>query len=500
MDTVPKIVRERLQAAPQPEQHPDANLLTAFAEKSLTQREQAQILDHLALCADCREIVALALPEADSLKVAVAARAAAALATPVTYARAQRPRWQMLSWAALAACVLVVGGVIIRNNQKKTATPVAVTAQQEPAIVAQQTTQESRAEGSVDKAQNPITKLEKETTAREASSAVGARKFDDLLARDTQKKTVFGGGIDIRNGVPATSSFVKAAPAPAPPAPSIVVDAAAPPVAVGAPLQQNVSNLPTNGRNVFDLQASAKEKDADKNRNQIADAKAPLAYQTSQSVEVSGATPVVLNENVASVNENVTVETSPAKPSSQQNSAGLLKVSPGVAQEQKTQASAAGGVGQAANSLATRQENYAEADRAHLRSFVRFPDPRWSLSQDGKLMRSDNLGEVWQSVSVADVVFRAICVRGSDIWVGGIAGALYYSADKGSTWQQIKPTANGHVLTDDIATIDFTDEQHGTLVTLNSQVWTTPDGGKSWQTAHPVKVSESQGNKKHDKK
>src|SRR5262249_22938184 len=114
MEQVPKIVRDRLQATAKPEIHPDANLLTAFAEKSLNTREQAEILDHLPVCADCRKIVSLSLPEQESLKMA-----AAAPAVPASYAvRSQRPRWQMMSWVALTACVLVVGGVVIRNKYR----------------------------------------------------------------------------------------------------------------------------------------------------------------------------------------------------------------------------------------------------------------------------------------------------------------------------------------------------------------------------------------------
>ena len=57
MQDVPKIVVKRLQS-PAVEPHPDADLLTAFAEKSLSGRERESVLQHLARCGDCREIVA----------------------------------------------------------------------------------------------------------------------------------------------------------------------------------------------------------------------------------------------------------------------------------------------------------------------------------------------------------------------------------------------------------------------------------------------------------
>lgn len=43
-------------------EHPDADLLSAFAENALPAHEREPLLLHLATCADCRQIVALSLP------------------------------------------------------------------------------------------------------------------------------------------------------------------------------------------------------------------------------------------------------------------------------------------------------------------------------------------------------------------------------------------------------------------------------------------------------
>jgi len=61
MTELPNVVRERLKAAPAG-LHPDPNLLTAFAEQALSDRERTQVLDHLSRCADCRDVVVLATP------------------------------------------------------------------------------------------------------------------------------------------------------------------------------------------------------------------------------------------------------------------------------------------------------------------------------------------------------------------------------------------------------------------------------------------------------
>ena len=113
---------------------------------------------------------------------------------------------------------------------------------------------------------------------------------------------------------------------------------------------------------------------------------------------------------------------------------------------------------------------------------MRSATPRWQLSPEGKLVKSNDLGKTWQTVSVADkVVFRALCVTGQEVWVGGTQGNLFYSSDSGQQWEQVKPTTNGQTLTADIATIEFKDPQHGKLTTTDHQTWITSDGGHAWQ-------------------
>ena len=65
MQQAPRIVVERLKAEMPAANHPDADMLTAFAEKSLPKLDRGIVLEHLALCSECREIVALAAPEPD---------------------------------------------------------------------------------------------------------------------------------------------------------------------------------------------------------------------------------------------------------------------------------------------------------------------------------------------------------------------------------------------------------------------------------------------------
>ena len=99
MEQLPKIVQQRLQGPAQPGVHPDPDLLTAFAEKSLNDRERAHVLQHLVECADCREVLSLATPEIEP-----------ALAPGPE--RSNWLSWPVLRWGALAACVVVVSAAV----------------------------------------------------------------------------------------------------------------------------------------------------------------------------------------------------------------------------------------------------------------------------------------------------------------------------------------------------------------------------------------------------
>lgn len=108
MEELPKIVQQRLATAT-PSEHPDANLLSAFAENLLPNHERTNILRHLTECADCREIIALAQPQEEVKYVAVAMAAAVGAASPILRSA---PRRSNFRWGALAACAVIVAGAV----------------------------------------------------------------------------------------------------------------------------------------------------------------------------------------------------------------------------------------------------------------------------------------------------------------------------------------------------------------------------------------------------
>ena len=106
MENVPQIVSQRLKAAPPAVNHPDAAVLTAFTEQSLPERERAQVLEHLAHCVDCRDVLAFALPASESVEPIVRSTRSGWLT------------WPTLRWGFAAAGVIVIALLGILQYQQ----------------------------------------------------------------------------------------------------------------------------------------------------------------------------------------------------------------------------------------------------------------------------------------------------------------------------------------------------------------------------------------------
>ena len=117
-------------------EHPDADLLTAFAEKSLSDRERANVLMHLSACADCREVVAIAMQ-----------------ATPEPALRAEPQkapstwfRWRTLQWGAAAACLVIVGAAVLLKTGAHKKDIMLYSTSDQPAIASQPAAAQTPAE------------------------------------------------------------------------------------------------------------------------------------------------------------------------------------------------------------------------------------------------------------------------------------------------------------------------------------------------------------------
>jgi hypothetical protein len=161
---LPKPLQDALAKQAAGEIHPSPDLLTAFAEHNLPGRESKRVTDHLAKCADCREVVFLAssavedpvgeeqewMPADAISRISPLLRAKM---TPPSMAgggapRAQsRRRWILRwAWVPAVAAFLVVSAVILERRAERMPSapvtmaskeaPLAETAQQSPPAVA----------------------------------------------------------------------------------------------------------------------------------------------------------------------------------------------------------------------------------------------------------------------------------------------------------------------------------------------------------------------------
>jgi hypothetical protein len=493
MSTIPKIVLARLKAdsAAAKAKHPDADVLTAFAEQALTVRERAGVFEHLALCADCREVVAMALPPAEDM------------ATIMVEDRSSRFVWPLLRWGFATVGVLLIGWFGVRLlQQSHSSNTVATFSEPRNSIAAKRESLAPPASAPADKTE----KAEKSTTAARPSELVASEPTTAMLAKTTpeadtastdsnrQHPATAGGAAGSRlSGGPLASmqqqqrqqvtasgaagvAAAKPVPSAVPPgmvSETVTVEAASPQIGAQAGMQK----------------VDAQHADAEDQVASLRDQPSPAQSQDEDStVQLSRAKPP---------------QSPSASASSQPVSGGRLKAQ----------------AAPAAN-IPLDGRNVSE-----LAATTSVASAKWNISAGGGLQRSFDQGGTWQDVNVlaetippnqfasydalsqsavtdeisrikekdaenekktakgksSPFTFRAVTANGADVWAAGSRGILYHSSDGGNHWTRIIPFAGGTALTGDIVAVEFPDPQHGRLTTSFAEVWTTSNAGQSWQ-------------------
>ncbi len=446
MNKLPNIVRARLSAI-EAGDHPDPDLLTAFAEQALAEQERFKVLAHLSRCSDCREVLAVAMPSLST----------AALATASSIDTARRRswlHWPAVRWGAAAACVVIVGSAVLMKRDVLMKPPARMVAlQKDDAGVTYSSNDASikTKDLSVVPAPqrgSPPPSVRDEERAVEAPSASTRRQSQLSTPVPDQKKAL-------------ASNFTRPVPAAVLPGrmrPEFAHSATGNGAAVGgAAGVGSLASTPTTNESL-DLPPS--------NGKIIAAPVAPPkpAAPATEEVQVTAAVPVI--------------ETDAAGARDKQELPGKAKAPSGVAmydalvvapsQDSSTQ-----------TALAKEAARKAEMKRVET---LRPPVARWTISADGQLQHSVDSGKTWQPVAVAEnATFRALSANGPDLWVGGASGLLYHSTDAGTHWMQVKPATADATLTADIAAIEFINVRQGKITTSTGEVWITIDGGQTWR-------------------
>jgi hypothetical protein len=417
MEPLPKLVRHRLQATAKAGVHPDPDLLAAFIERSLSEGERVPLLEHLANCADCRQIVSFALPPLEQPQATVAA---AARPSPA-------PRWYRpgLRWAAVAVCVLVVGGAVILGRHAlatKESLVALKQAQSMPNEHSSQTQASETADQMVARSEAP---RPRRGSVLGATSPGKPRDLKKLQKQTAKMRGGFGFGAaplesQERESGAALAMMAKAAPG------------------------QAGKKLPAAGQQEQELETRQVQ-----------------LPPVSETVEVESAAPSVTTEQVR-VNPGTEAKDfaahapppEPAPPNGVRSLKGMVGGS--VTSRNEAVPSQTPG-----DSIMPRWTLSSDGTLL-LRSF-----------DNGRTWQSIPVA--------SRMVFRALSALGPEVWIGGSAGALYHSSDSGQHWQKVEPAAGGRILVADIVALEFTDPQHGKLTTASHQIWITADAGQSWQ-------------------
>ena len=439
MTGLPKIVRDRLVRAPggaSGADHPDANLLTGFVERSLTARERSMVLGHLVQCAECREQVSLAFPK---LEADMAGAGAGVVRGWL--------RWPVLRWGLLVASLAIMGTVALVRQPPVRRMELASRANVPPPSVA-------LPPSDVTVAAAPA-KAAKPASTQRTGLTKGNLQKDELALRfeaATEKAAPNGKVVppqlkqDERSYEASLTSKAPMAPSAPAPAPNVspnaielgssnqtsnaaVAQAPSPPAATalvaptqGQPSQQALNSLP-----------SPQSKQAEASRapegEPVGGRSAPPSAKASRQ----------LADSLAGA---------PRPPQAMLSKHAPLAASP-------TTSSAL------ASTLLT-------AD--------------WSISASGKVQRSRDGRKSWEELDVdKNVVFRVVFAVGPDVWLGGSKGAIYHSTDGGQHWTKLNITTGSTTVADDVVHIEFRDTQHGTVGTAAGDSWTTTDAGQHWE-------------------
>ena len=490
MEKVPQFVLKRLKDGP-PDAglHPDADVLTAFAEQSLAGGERDNVMEHLARCGECRDVLALALPATEIV----------ALPASASVVRIGWLSWPALRWGAVAAGILAVTTVgLVEYSHRNQPTTVASNRAQE-AVAAPSALSEAP-HSPVTVPPSEMTDMKKQALAAPASPRLSmpisptplpvldasnvvqpSRAAKSMSAGaihgNAYAGTGSGGGIGSGSGGGVAPSQGRVFAQASPPSPAVAGQAQNPSpemrqqVQVGAASEtvevaagngvvstesttisqnqiaqsqvaQNQANLPLNGRSVTDL-----------NSLDVVKAKNPVPGQAA----AASATPAPQLASPGPLQTSASLMVR-ALPRWTVSSSGVLQRSfdGGNTWENVDPAGNTAAFGGNVGGLVAK-ENAAGADAAKRGKQKVAPSPS------------------------AAPMFRAVTAAGPEVWAGGAGGALYHTSDGGNRWTRVLPASAVAALTGDIISIQFTDTQHGRISTSTAEIWTTADAGQTWQ-------------------
>ncbi len=463
MAEIPKIAQRRLQNEQLGAEvvHPDADLLTAFAEQALPVRERDQVLAHLARCTDCREVAALA---------------GAAVAEPELVAapkqvdrRPGRSFWSLrpLRWTAAAATAAVVLSAVWLNRKEVTRQEIPAGSEANPAIVQQQNelppastpqgkNEERAVASATDKETAPL------ASALRSDNAPKSDAFPKSKAASPKERDELAGAAVNEVAVDRFPTEKKQSPT------GNATDQKDTPVLLAREAGQlQAAKLPSNQAVGSPLLAAS----------------AGAAAKTERALP--SAHPVSSND-VALAPVKSAPQAPPITMTYSRQAAAELAPADQVAESQ-TNGNASGATRDSASQvrvgpMATPLPN----DPASLQTLQKSLDLKsagtlWRVSGSGELQQSTDFGQNWRTaLGEHPSKFKAVASVGATVWAGGDDGALWSSLNNGLTWRKLAPTVDGHSPRGTVEKIQLAAPKNVTFRTSAGETWSSPDGGINW--------------------
>jgi len=473
-----KLVSTQLRARLKPgsESCPNAEILAAYVERTLSSRERASCESHLAGCLGCQALVAelVRLSEDDEpVGIQTAAAPSARAAT------APRFRW---AWAGSAlAAVLVVGLWYTGEFQNILQQTPEINRQIQVAPANKPPTPSLAATENDSKVSSPPTPesrgtpggqpAEKKALDAEALAATSARKTEGHRG---ESSTVGGlGGIPAHRATAAQNEYAvtNSTSQPAPPAPA---SDHLPPARAGAiaTMSQRAALAKDergqsvgNGGGVGQGVAGGIVSGTTTNN--------PSANRSTDDLSMAGRNARVISPSSAPKTAN---EEANSKKSDLQDEAKTKERAPGstaqstdLSENQRDKQQVPHSATQTVIVTAAAQSLEVQAESS---------TPQWRVGRRGLIQKRDANGKWMKLESGVKAHLDDIAFSSPDAgWAVGHTGTILRTMDGGATWNKLpSPTP------EDLVRVTATSDQSASVVTRGGQTFTTTDGGESWSS------------------
>lgn len=457
-----------------PAKHPDPDTLTAYVEQSLPLGERNQVVEHLAACSFCREVVALSLPGMPEQVVVQP------VAIPSRF-------WRFgLRWAgALAVVAIAIAiGLVIKGPANKQLTQKSAP-QIAPAVATEASASKATDQTAAD--QSPSLEASRGQSVSQANANSSGRAVNGLSrvgSGETQSLPLAGreriAAKDTQNADTKGVLVVNSGPIPV----GILDSSKNQPQPIPAQPKAWVNNnLLEDRANTFNSQYSYNDarneqarQDAERlkkqttldSTRQVAEQDAPRKGFLRKTVPIvpiatsvfTAVKTVVGGASAASdaaAGERKALVSAPPPPPP---AAARPPINPSVVSKQAVT------IPHEAPDTRRAGEASPSPDQLH-----------WRV-QDGKLVNSADLNQWHEAYTPQgdEIQFKVVQAQGHEIWAGGTNTTLVHSWNGGVNWQKLNL---GSSASGDIEKISLSggDVQ---VKTSNGQSLISRDGGKTW--------------------